>query len=381
MLIPSRALCANADAGAEARNTLKDIAGLVDHPSGSPVSGTGDAVVVEDRDGKRKESRVEFRFKENLSRSDVFDYIGGEKGALRIVYSTNQTNSVSYNGYNAVVQASPPAAFYRMPRMDFHPETFARVHENPISTWLTGMAEHAPALTINLDPNGVLHVEVRGEFEGGRRKEFHSVSLDSTKGYRLVGWELYNEDRGTILKESYTADWQQTGSAWYIKEACIHHMDTREGKAGTKPKTSHLDVRMVVSNFVANAPLEDSEFTLTALKLPYGTLVSDEIVGVDYKYGSGVRGTQRLEEPLREAEFVKIINSEPDGNAISASTADRDGDRGGLLAETESPAHPYAIRTCLLLIVTICVGIVLLLGIVRQRVKGKGGLGKEGVSP
>lgn len=369
LFMPSEAVLGNEDE--EIRRMLKDIAQAVDHPSGGPVSGRGDAIVIDEADGERNETHVEFRFKEHLSRSDVYDGAAGEKGALQVIYAVNRENSVSFNGYNATVQAVPPDAFYRMARLDFHPETFTRIHQSPVSRWLTGAAEHAPTVRLDLDSKGILRIESEGEFAGGT-KEFMSVFLDTTKGYRLVAWEMRDENRkgrGSRERTAYKAEWQQTGSVWYIKEASFQYQSTEIAERDGEPKTFRREVKISVTHFLPNVPVEDSEFALHGLDLPYGTMIADDITGLNYKYGSGIRGTQKLEGPLVDADFVKRINNQARDDIANAGDADPN--LAPPLAETGTQAQPGIFHVYVLLALAISTGFVALVIVARKRVRAR----------
>jgi hypothetical protein len=369
LLVPSRA--AMVDKDGEARKALQDIVRAIEHPAGEPVSGTGDATVLDNTDGKDTEVRVSFRFKGSMSRSDVFDSAGGQNGKLQVIYAVNRENSVSFNGYNATVQAAPPPTFFRVARLDFHPETFTRIHQSPLSTWLAGTAQHAPALSLHLDPNGILHVEAEGEFAGGTRERM-SVCLDTTKGYRLASWEMWNENEegpGSSEKTTYTAQWQRAQDVWYIKEACLRYVSTERDGPDKKSKTFHHDITIAVTNFVPNASVEDAEFTLRGLDLPYGTMVVDDIAGLNYKYGSGIRGTQKLVGPLVEAEFAKNIQDQ-----TGQGTTDVGGgnSRRTLPPEGESNSSARAFRKYALLPLVAIASLALLI-LVQKRVRNKPG--------
>jgi hypothetical protein len=222
---------------------------------------------------------------------------------------------------------------------------------------------------LDLDSKGILRVENEGEFAAGT-KEFMSVCLDTTKGYRLVAWEMRDENRkgrGSRERTAYTAEWRQTGSVWYIKEASFQYQSTEIDEPGGEPQTFRREVKISITRFLPNVPVEDSEFTLHGLNLPYGTMIADDIAGLNYKYGSGIRGTQKLEGPLVDADFVKRINSQARDELMNGDGADRN--LAQPLAETGTRAYPGIFQVCVLVVLTVSTGCVALAIVLRRCVK------------
>jgi hypothetical protein len=299
----------------DSRDALRAIIDTIKSP-GYINSGSGSASVVIDENGKKIERILDFKFKDVISRSDAYKLSSGEKGDLDVIWAVNRKNSVVYNGSYAGIESTPPGQFHRQIGYDFHPETFYLIRDVPLETWLQGLADSAPTMSINLDNEGILHIYGEGKFEEDKN-ESTRIDLDTRKGYRLVYWDLkIKNGDGSSSEAYYKAEWQKEGSQWYIGNAHYESNVIKYGEDG-KPKKFKYQKDIKVNDFAPNPEIQDTEFTLAALNIPHGTRIHDDIVGINYKYGSGAIGTENLEDPLLEAEFVKSIKYPVGTNKIS----------------------------------------------------------------
>jgi len=242
---------------------------------------------------KRKERMIQFKFKDNLSRSDYY-YINEEQEKDFVcTWSVNRKGALAYTGGLLTLRKKPYAQFDRSFGFDFHPETFARLcsyHIDP-ATLLERVLTNADKITTNMDDKGILHISVFWERANGGVK----FAFDTTKAYKVVSWEI-DKDIGVARRKrrkgSYKAELANYGEAgWYIKNALY--------ELGSKT------IKVEVTDFRFNPDIPDSEFTADGLNIPLGTDVFDQILGINYRYGEPVIAEAELEDALKKTEFYR----------------------------------------------------------------------------
>lgn len=274
---------------------------------------------------KTKERMIQFKFKDNLSRSDYY-YINEEQEKDFVcTWSVHRKGALAYTGGLLTLRKKPYAQFDRSFGFDFHSETFARpcgYHIDP-ATLLERVLTNADKITTNMDDKGILHISVFWERANGGLK----CSFDTTKAYRVVSWEI-DKDIGVARRKrrkgSYKAEWANyDGKGWYIKNALY--------ELGSKT------IKIEVTDFRFNPDIPDSEFTAEGLNIPIGTDVFDQVLGINYQYGEPVIAEVELEDALKKTEFYREHVEEARENVHSTGGEDSNEIRPVLDKETKEP--------------------------------------------
>jgi hypothetical protein len=259
----------------------------------SPVSGRGTAIMTMEKcvpnlDGK--ELIVDFAFKEQKSRTDIFESSGGSKGPR--LQARVKSDKYDFNYYSYTHEGRGSASIYRTKGhramgqdFDFHPEVFKRLKGysliHCLETFLKA-EESEIDVSARLDGEGILHIVGRGHIVTPSREYDHEIQLSFDTQKELVpvlgrNTLIYPEKTTHTI---YKFQWAKFNSLWYVSRAehSIHVGDDQPRK--------HITV--TVKNFSPNVNVSDKEFTLNGLGIPDGVLVTDRVAGVTYRYGTAV---------------------------------------------------------------------------------------------
>lgn len=330
---------------------------------------------VEDQWDEDEERIIEFRFLQNLSRSDKYSIEDNKRGSREVVWSAGPRCYVGLNPYNAVVDSKVSRQFERTIGYDFHPETFLQIWGTPICEELETILK-APAGQVSIDMNnGILNIvyKYNNEFE-----QHQTISLDCHKEYRPVFWQYilkYPRQPEENLMRKCHIEWQKYRDSWFIssiRQEGKWYKCTDDGQIVPYEKK----IKCTIEEFDPDVRITESEFTLDGIGVPYGTPVIDDITGITYSFGSGLRATEKLEGPLFEAEFAKSIKSQADtkdtGEDITVIDEQIESDRKSSISDEksmqQSPADMPSQPTYrnVLIMVALFVGIVIVLVISRK---------------
>lgn len=290
----------------------------------TPLTGRGTAVMKVENIGGDTEGRqlnVDFVFKDQKSRVDVFES-DGAGGGLRVrAEAKSDKNSILVGRYDATIQR--PELHNNNVGRDFHPETFFKfLGEKSLVEWLEYELEHprSPAdRSVKLDQDGILHLSVRAHIVIPKRAERDGkeydveavIRFDTQRGLRPV----FCERKFTNADGSWNAiqtklQWAKFGSAWYVSAFEYN-----------EPPSNHAHTVGTVTDFAPNVEVSDAEFTLDGMAVPHGMIVFDKIAGVSYRYGVPVSLIEDLEKPLGEADFVQKIRKRQSVTESQGATA------------------------------------------------------------
>ncbi|UCG47357.1 MAG: hypothetical protein JSU94_17925 [Phycisphaerales bacterium] len=334
-----------AGAEADSRDVLRAlIETLRVSPGGYAAAGSASVFVEED--GNRIQRTIDFRFKDTMSRSDAYSPSNGKKGDLQVIWSVNRENSVAYNGRYATVKKKPFGQFFRSIAYDFHPDTFNQIQGTPLADILENVLKGAAQVNADLDKNGILNISAEFRYKDHEAAEHIKIALDTRHGYVLQSWQHQTRNLngiGSAMDAQYGAEWKMTDNRWYVSKARFEENHTsvvHRGEA-VEPKYVTYKAEVVVNDLVVDPEIPDSDFTLVGLGLPHDTLVVDDVVGVTYKYGSGIRGTAELEGPLLETRFFRTIKRQTGARDVGQhSSAGRETIDDGKQASQTHDAEP-----------------------------------------
>ena len=237
-----------------------------------------------------KELIVDFAFKEQKSRTDIFESSGGSKGSR--LQGRVKSDKYDFNYYSYTHEGWGSASIYRTKGhramgqdFDFHPEVFKRLKGYSLIHWLETFLkaeEFEIDVSARLDGEGILHIVGRGHIVDSTRSiEYdHEIQLSFDTQKELVpvlcrNTLIYPEKTTHTI---YKFQWAKFNSLWYVSRAehSIHAGDFQRR------------VYITVKNFSPNVKVSDKEFTLNGMGIPDGVLVGDRVAGVFYRYGTTV---------------------------------------------------------------------------------------------
>ena len=320
--------CSGAYAQAEATLLLSDPNAVMKTVLSSlnalelPAAGRGTAVMkAENSFGNLydKQLIIDFAFKGNRSRADVFESDGEHRGSrIRATVCTNDTCIRALHQAYSIGRADK---YRREVGWDFHPGTFFEVlGEKPLVKWLEYelATPRSPAdRSVELDSNGILRLSIRAHVATQRQydpKEYDvqaTISFDTHKEYRPVLYErkFINAD-GSWHATQAKLQWARFGTTWYVSEfECNELPSNRRHTVGK------------IESFEPKAEVADGEFTLEGMGIIDGMYVDDRIKGVKYWYKSPPRFAADPEIPLEEADFVGQVRAKAGRDDIDSAAA------------------------------------------------------------
>lgn len=285
----------------------------------TPRTGRGSATLKRYDTTGYHEEYITFSFKDNMSRTDRFEYSDGKKGRRKFANAMGPKVYVGFNPNNAIVRKDPANGWYRILSKDFHPDTFLIREHRSFAERIQSIIEGPSVLSLDLSDSGIF--KIRAVHSNNERKWDSEFWLDKEKGFRLVRYKRVQTRLGTGQKvtEDIQMSWKRYGQFWYINEAKCELGPTFYYIAGEEPqvKRPYRDmVEFVIEDFKPNVDVSESEFTLDGLNLREGIPVVDRISGVTFRYGSVPLTMADLEKPLAQAEFPTSITDriDEDGN-------------------------------------------------------------------
>lgn len=284
-----------------------------------PVTGRGTATMETENylgwlDGK--ELTVDFVFKGQNSRWDIFEWVGGSKDSRLRARVASDKYYISLVSDDSVTMN--PARRHDAIRNDFHPTTFLRFKDYPLRRWLQGTLEYdfvadpEQYASAKLDDKDILHIVSGGPVtspKGEGLSSEYQMSLDTKRGLIPVLLRSTTKSPERTGSSIIRLEWAQYDSAWYVSRV----------EYSVEPGNL-LHRVFKIKNFSPNVEVSDEEFTLNGLNIPDGMLVHDRLAGVSYGYGTPDSHIEDLEKVLEETHFVQQIQSQQP--ALGSQTVD-----------------------------------------------------------
>jgi hypothetical protein len=296
-----------------AREILPDIIETLNKIE-NPVSGKGIASLKKNSNGLIEEGQINFIFKDEMSRTDVYSVSDSENKGERVKGWIRGTKySVLYNDHSATIKATPSSAFDRRVGNDFHPNTYLQLEtvDRSIAAFLDRASKSKSIIEINQDED---ILEINMNYEGEKQHEHFALSVDTAKEFRPVYFkQAFEYPENPEENGLYTCryEWKKYGSDWYISsirqnsEGMGGSFDAETGTSEKYRVTKNIEI--FIQEFVPNAEIDEKEFTLSGLNLKPGTLIKDQIAGLDYYLGSEMPNPAKLKAFFENAKFPRKI--------------------------------------------------------------------------
>ncbi len=275
-----------------------------------PLTGRGTATMrmennIEDPDKiySDKELFIDFVFKGPSSRTNIFETSNDAKKSRLLSEAITDKQDISFSPIFESAHIDGVQEHKRI-GFDFHPEVFMYFSSGFLAELLKSAMKHPPDYaSVELDTEGILHYIARGHLvqNGKGYDEEMKLSFDTRKGLLPVSYFMGNKyvDPNKDWGREAKFEWTKFGSTWYPTQA---EYFVQPGK--------RKHVVFIVKDFTPNVDVPDADFTLDSMNIPDGTIISDSIVGIAYRYGTSPDFVENLEKPLKEADFTKKIETE-----------------------------------------------------------------------
>jgi beta-lactamase regulating signal transducer with metallopeptidase domain/protocatechuate 3,4-dioxygenase beta subunit len=282
-----------------------------------PRSGAGSAVVQGSHDNRTRKHLVRFKFKDELSRSDI---LAGLSGAREYVWATGRTAYAWYDRKEGCARVARPGKrgrFRGVHGSDFRPRTFeACSSKMPIADELDHLTQKTDLpLTVTTEDNGCISLAFADKY---------LFVLDGTKGHRVVEytWDRVSpgkrvDQHANLLSKSMQISWKRYGTSWYIDKVEYSGFPNESGN----PTSIHI------KDFVPNIDIDDREFTLEAFDLPQGTKVKDSIQDLEYDWDGGMsdQAISASQTPSDSEQNEKVSSTESPNGEVSGVVVDQQG--------------------------------------------------------
>jgi hypothetical protein len=302
-----------------------------------PARGRGTAVVMWDTAADKPADQprfVEFAFKGPMSRSDVFEFVGGKKGPWLYSHAITDRFHFGVNAAGARISYHPR---HNQLGQDFHPAVFLSYpQEGSLEERLRRFLNSEVDLAAEVDAEGILQLVHRWDSGdvNDPRDIADRLSFDTHRGYLpvLLSWD--SNYRGAVEKSWHWTikfEWVKCGSGWYISSA------ERVSYAGGLPDAAR-PWYITITAFDPNAEVSDEEFTMEALGAQEGMTVVEADSGFSHVYSPPAATPSEWKETVEEEEpapDAKKRESPPAQSAVEP-TGDETPSR---LPETTAPAR------------------------------------------
>jgi hypothetical protein len=307
-----------------------------------------------------KELILNFSFKDQNSRTDIFESDGGIKGSRLTSTIVSEKHYINLRNNTVFVNQARSHSNYGR---DFHPGVFVAFKGYQLTKLLRDFIAHPEVnRSVELDSNGILHIIASGHVVNPATHneydhKFH-FSFDTQKALLPVFYcSAMRYEPNDWGRTEAKLEWKKYESDWYISRV----------EYGMKP--SDVDHRIVmIKDFKPNVDIPDEEFTLEGMDIPEGCFVVDHIAGLQYRYGTANNIFEDLEEPLKEAAFVQKIQSQQNdivGNSNSESDQQNLTDERDLIVDdtNNSIANQSNTRSSWFIGISLA-GVVVLIGLI-----------------
>jgi hypothetical protein len=167
---------------------------------------------------------IQFQFKGDSSRSDIFSGLKGKVKQLEWIFAENSEYGIRYDGDDLSIEDNNIGIFHRELGYDLHPETFNRFHGIEVTEFLYRLAKWAkeeglrPSVTVTDD--GILQFAYI-HTPTDKRKDTLKVRMNIGPPARvlsIVETEENHDEQRTKSHWQYRVSWQWHSDQCYVKD-------------------------------------------------------------------------------------------------------------------------------------------------------------------
>jgi hypothetical protein len=247
---------------------------------------------------KEEEKRIiQFQFKGNSSRSDIFSGPKGKVKPLEWIFAENAEYGIRCDGDDITIEDNNIGIFHRELGYDMHPDTLNAIHGRKLSEFLSIFAKRAkevgfrPSVTISDD--GILQLSY--VHTAPKEKDTLKVRMNISPPARILSLIETEEDydkRRTKGYRQYRVDWQ-----WHLGQCYVKNMEHIEeetefdiDKNPEQPRHWYKHQKLEVLAYESRAAIPDRAFTVLGLDLKSDTDIRDRLKESEYSLDDVLQG-------------------------------------------------------------------------------------------
>ncbi len=254
-----------------------------------------------DRWEKQDEERIiQFQFKGNSSRSDIFSGPNGRAKQLEWIFAENPEYGIRYDGDDLGIEDNDIGIFHRELGYDMHPDTFNRFHGVEPAEFLRGYAGWAkkarlfPSVTVTDD--AILQLTCIHTAAGERDTlEVRMNMGPPARILSLVESEEDDDERRTKARRQYHVHWQWHGDQCYVRDVERTEEETEFDNDDNPGQPCHryAHQRLEVLAYESRAAVPGRAFTVFGLPVEPDTDIYDSINRSRYRVDDVLSGRVR----------------------------------------------------------------------------------------
>jgi hypothetical protein len=240
---------------------------------------------------------IQFQFKGNSSRSDVFSGLKGKVKQLEWIFAENSEYGIRYDGDDLSIEDNHIGIFHRELGYDMHPDTFNSIYGIELSEFLFRVIEWAknkglhPSTTLSDD--GILQLAFVHTTTDKKVTLQERIDMGPpARVLSIIETEENNDEQRTKENRQYRVSWQWHSDQCYIKDV-ENIVEETELDTDTNPKQPcqrYMHQKLEVLGYESNAAILDHEFTLWGLPLKSDTDILDNINKSEYNLDDVLSG-------------------------------------------------------------------------------------------
>ena len=246
-----------------------------------------------------EERIIQFQFKGDSSRSDIFAGRKGEPKQLESIFAENPEYGIRYWGDDVEIEDNDIRIFHREIGYDMHPETFNQFYGIELVRFLSRLTQWAQKknlhLSVTLSDEGILQFEFERRGDEPNERANLKTRIDVIHPVRFLSFVESSENYeglGSKTDIEYHVHWQWHGSDCYIKEAKFTKEESEFDNADRPDQLCHRywQQKVEVLAYEAGATIPDRAFTLLGLPLEEDADIRDRIRKSEYSLNDVLSG-------------------------------------------------------------------------------------------
>lgn len=241
---------------------------------------------------KEEEERIiQFQFKGNSSRSDIFSGRAGKPRQLESIFAESPEYGIRYYGDDVHIEDNEIGIFHRELGYDMHPETFSTFRGLAPAEFLSRYTKWAEKvggqLSMTLTDQGALKFELEYTGEEPGERATLTARIDLTPPARFLSFVESSENyegAGSKTYIQYHVHWQWHGARCYIRQAEFTKEEAEFDDEDHPDQLCHRywHQKVEVLAYDAKAAIPDRAFTLPGLALKSDTDIRDRVRKAEY---------------------------------------------------------------------------------------------------
>ena len=266
---------------------------------------------------EQEERIIQFQFKGDCSRSDIFAGRRGGTKQLDAVFAENPEYGIRCSGDDVEIEDNKIGIFHREIGYDMHPETFNRFYGIELVRFLSRFTQWAQKmnlrLSVTLSDEGILQFEYERRADEPNERANFKARIDASYPARFLSVVESSENYeglGSKTHIEYHVYWQWYGSDCYMKEAEFTKKESEFDNADRPDQLCHRywQQKVEVLAYEAQAAIPDRAFTISGLPLEEDADIRDRIRKSEYSLNDVLSGRIKPGRQYKSLVGAKLPN-------------------------------------------------------------------------